>query len=87
MEEQGEVTFTYSGVVVRDGRNAVGVRFERQRDGKTDFADGFVPECTFQSVEGFSPDELEVLKVYLKENQIDIIQNAKKLSQFKNLFS
>ncbi len=85
--DQQEVTFTYSGVVQKDGRNAVCIRFERKNEHGLDVAEGTVPDCTLTQVSGFSKEEVSDLERYLTENSVEIIENARKLSNFKNLFS
>ncbi len=86
MNSKEEVTFTYSGVVSKDGRNAVCVRFERKRGGKTDFAEGLVPACKITKQEGFSAEEIEGLEGYLRENDQEIRKKAKELNNIKNWF-
>ncbi len=86
MNPEEELTFTYSGVVQRDNRNAVCVRFERKRNGKPDYAEGIVPEGRIEKQEGFSPEEIEGLEAYLKANTEEIKKNAKALNQIKNWF-
>lgn len=86
MNRSEEVTFTYSGVVRKDGKNAVCVRFERKRNGKTDYAEGLVPSCTITKQEGFSEEEQKGLINYLKENDEEIRKKAKELNHIKNWF-
>ena len=86
MNPSEEVTFTYSGVVRKDGRNAVCVRFERKRNGKTDYAEGLVPSCTITKQEGFSEEEQKGLINYLKQNDEEIRKKAKELNHIKNWF-
>lgn len=86
MDRDEEITFTYSGVVSKDGKNAVCVRFERKRNGRTEFAEGLIPSCTITKQEGFSPEEIEGLTEYLKENDLSIREKAKELNHIKNWF-
>ena len=86
MNRNEELTFTYSGIVNKDGRNAVCVRFERKRDGRTDFAEGLVPSCTITKQEGCTEEELEGLTAYLRENDQEIRRKAKELNNIRNWF-
>ncbi|MBQ6441854.1 MAG: hypothetical protein IJJ13_04600 [Lachnospiraceae bacterium] len=86
MNPNEELTFTYSGVVQRENRNAVCVRFERKRDGALQYAEGVVPEGRITKQEGFSQEEVEGLEAYLKTHTEEIKKNAKALNQIKNWF-
>lgn len=84
MNREEELTLTYSGVVPREGRNAVCIRFER-RDGK-DYAEGLLPSCEITEHRGFTAEELEMLRSYLKENEKELREKARELNQLKNWF-
>ena len=60
-----------------DGRH-VGVRFERANEHGFDFAEGLLPECTFQKTSGFTEDELFELTDYLRYNAILIWDYSQK---------
>lgn len=84
---QGEVKFTFSGVVSRGNKKLICVRFERERDSHVDVAEGEVPQCKITSSVGFSKDEVEQMEVYLTEQKDVIIQEARKINSLSNLLS
>lgn len=84
--ESGQVTFTYSGVIVRNKRNVVCVRFERKNGSHVDYAEGTIPDPVLDKVEGFSAEEIQNLLDYLREHSTEIISNAKELNHIKNWF-
>lgn len=81
-----DVSFTYSAVVRKNNRNAISVRFERKKPGKTNYAEGWVPGCKIEKQEGFSPEEIEQMEEYLRSEKDNIIQGAKELNNIKNWF-
>ena len=85
-DETREVTFTQSGIIKKDGRNAVCVRFERKTKTGLDYAEGLVPDASLIEVSGFTKEEEENLRYYLKENSTEIIARAKELNPIKNWF-
>lgn len=85
MNRDEELTMTYSGVVSKDHHNAVCVRFERGKTG--DFAEGLIPAAKITKSEGFSAEEIEGLERYLKEHDLEIRKEAKKLNNLKRWFS
>lgn len=86
MNREEELTFTYSGVVQKDHRNAVCVRFERKRGGQTEYAEGLLPAAKITEHTGFSAEEIEGLENYLREHSDEIREKAKELNNFKNWF-
>lgn len=85
--EKGEVTFTYSGVLTRNNRKLICVRFERKGDFGVDFAEGKLPECRIEKQKGFSVEEISQMEEYLETEKDNIIHEAKKLNSIKNLLS
>lgn len=81
-----ELTFTYSGILTKENQKVVSVRFERIVNGKKEFAEGILPKCDIIKSEGFLEEEIENLEVYLMENVDDIMNKAKQISKFTNLF-
>ena len=82
-----EVTFTYSGILTRGNHKFICVRFERNRGVKKDYAEGEVPECTIKKQQGFSKEEIRQMEEYLAAEKDNIIVEAKKLNNIKNLLS
>jgi hypothetical protein len=85
--EKGEVTFTYSGVLTRNNRKLIRVRFERKGNSGIDFAEGKIPECKIEKQNGFSQEEIRQMEEYLEIEKENIIREAKKLNNIKNLLS
>ena len=82
MNADEELKMTYSGVIRRNGRNAVCVRFERPGA----YAEGYIPECVFERSEGFSEEEMGMLRAYLREHEAEIRTEARKLNNIKAWF-
>lgn len=61
-----------SGITEKDGQKRACVRFE---DGKR-YAEGFIPDCKILSQSGFSPEEIQMLETYLKDNLADLKKQA-----------
>lgn len=67
-----EVTLNLSGVVGKDGQKIAYVRFSRGDD----FAEGYIPDCIFTKVQGFTEDEVSMLTDYLRANLTDLKKRA-----------
>ena len=78
MDQQETLNLTISSVMRKDNEKVVHVRFERDQEGKKHFAEGIVPECSFEKIYGFTEEEVAQLKFYLKEHVQDIFEEAQK---------
>ena len=67
-----EVTLNLSGVVEKDGQKIAYVRFSRGDD----FAEGYIPDCIFSKVQGFTDDEVSMLTDYLRANLTGLKKRA-----------
>ena len=67
-----EVTLNLSGVVEKDGKKIAYVRFSRGDD----FAEGYIPDCIFTKVQGFTDDEVSMLTDYLRANLTGLKKRA-----------
>jgi hypothetical protein len=67
-----EVTLNLSGVVGKDGQKIAYVRFSRGDD----FAEGYIPDCIFTKVQGFTEDEVSMLTDYLRANLTELKKRA-----------
>ena len=67
-----EVTLNLSGVVEKDGQKIAYVRFSRGDD----FAEGYIPDCIFSKVQGFTDDEVSMLTDYLRANLTELKKRA-----------
>lgn len=81
MEQSGEMKFTYTGILHdKNGEKLVRVCFERQKEGKRQFAEGTVPAGKIDSSFGFSEEEIAKLEEYLKENSAEIMLRAREIT-------
>ncbi len=78
--EQGEVKFTYSGILMKDGKKTICVRFERGNGKNADYAEGSIPACKIDKHRGFSEEEIHQMEEYLGTEQMNIVNEAKKLN-------
>lgn len=84
--KQGEVKFTYSGVLTKGEKKFIRVRFERENGVGVDYAEGMIPDCKIEKQQGFSADEIRQMEEYLYGEKENIIQDAKKLNNIMNWF-
>ena len=82
MEKSEEMRLTHSGIVVKDGRRHVLVRFERG----TDMAEASLPACKVTKNEGFSEEEVAGLELYLQMENDNIFAKAKAITGIKHWF-
>ena len=71
-----EVTLNLSGVVEKDGQKIAYVRFSRGDD----FAEGYIPDCIFTKVQGFTDDEVSMLTDYLRANLTELKKRAARIN-------
>ncbi len=76
-----EMKLDISGVVEKDGKKIAHVRFNRGKD----FAEGYIPDCVFTQVEGFTDDEVSQLIDYLKANLTDLKKRAAHINPLTGL--
>lgn len=72
------VVLTHSNIKEKDFSQFVEVYFERARNGGFDFAQGRIPDFSFQKSCGFNEDELLDFTRYLKNNSALIWEFAEK---------
>ena len=71
-----EVKLDITGVVEKDGKKVSHIRFSRG----TDYAEGYIPDCVFTRVQGFTDEEVDQLADYLKANLTDLKKRAAAIS-------
>lgn len=76
MGSKEEMTMTYSGIVVADGKKKISVTFEAGEA----YAEASIPDCKIIKSAGFEEDELVMLEKYLQMNQVEIAKKAKEIS-------
>ena len=67
-----QITMTYSGFVKVDGKQTVRIRFEREDEIGTAFAEGTLPSCKIENSIRFEKEEIDQIEVYLRE-QLDFL--------------
>lgn len=82
MDKSEEMRLTHSGIVVKEGRRHVLVRFERGED----IAEASLPECKVTNNDGFSEEEIAGLELYLQMENDNIFAKAKAISNIKHWF-
>lgn len=80
MGSNDTLQMTISSVMRKEKGKVVYVRFERREGEKVHFAEGVIPDCTFEKSYGFSDEEMAQLKFYLKENVAEIFEQAQKIN-------
>lgn len=82
MNREEEVKMTHSGILVKEGRRRVSVRFERGAD----IAEASLPECKVTKNQGFTEEEVAGLQLYLEMKNDEIFAKAKEISGIKHWF-
>ena len=80
VKKEQEMEVICSGILRKDGKKIIYVRFERGKD----FAEGSIPAAKITSQNGFTPEEIGQIENYLSENKFDIIEQAKTVNLMKN---
>ena len=70
--EMDEVKLDLSGVVEKDGKKIAYICFTRGKD----IAEGYIPDCVFTKVQGFTDEEVSMLTDYLRANLTDLKRKA-----------
>ena len=70
-----DIEMTISAVVRKDGKERIFVGFYDKSAGKE--AEAVIPGFIFIKNKGFSEEELKALKIYLEEEQSDILKKAR----------
>lgn len=76
MGSKEEMTMTYSGIVVADGKKKISVTFEAGDA----YAEASIPDCKITKSAGFEEDELIMLEKYIQMSQVEIAKKAKEIS-------
>ena len=86
-KDNENINMIYSGVVIKDGRKRVGIRFERDngKGKKPDFAEAMLPDHHIVKSEGFSEEEIVGLEYYLQNSKDDILKKAKEITNIMHL--
>lgn len=71
-DAMNEMNLDISGVVEKDGKKIAHIRFTRGED----FAEGYIPDCVFTKVQGFTEEEVSQLTDYLRANLTEFKKRA-----------
>lgn len=82
MNRDEEVKLTHSGILAKDGRRYVSVRFERGED----IAEARLPECRVTKSQGFTEEEVGSLEAYLERENDAIFAKAKEINPIRSWF-
>ncbi len=82
MKKDEEMKMTHSGILAKNGRRSVSVRFERGAD----VAEATLPECKVIRNQGFSAEEVQGLESYLMQENDRIFARAKEINHIRNWF-
>lgn len=82
MRRDEEMTMTHSGILVKNGKRYVSVRFERGMD----VAEAMLPDCKVTKSTGFSEEEVQGLENYLVQENDNIFSRAKEINPIKSWF-
>jgi hypothetical protein len=75
-----KITMTHTGMVPGKKGKVIHVCFERKKNNGNDYAEIILPSRKVISSKGFDEGEIEQLKLYLKQQEKTIIQNAKQIN-------
>lgn len=80
------ITMTYSSLLMKNGKKAICVRFERPSSNGIDYAEAMLPNSGITKQKGFTDEEITQLELYLRVNRDEILKNAKEITGFMNWF-
>ena len=80
-DAMNEMNLDISGVVEKDGKKIAHIRFTRGED----YAEGYIPDCIFTKVQGFTDEEVSQLTDYLRANLTEFKKRAAAINPFTAL--
>lgn len=80
INDSDKVTMTHTGLLPGKKGKVIHVCFERKTDDGEDYAEIVLPSRNVVSSKGFDEGELAQLQLYLKDQEKDIIKNAKQIN-------
>ena len=80
INDSDKITMTHTGLLPGKGGKVIHVCFERKTDARDDYAEIVLPSRAVVNARGFDEGELAQLQLYLKEQEKDIIKNAKQIN-------
>lgn len=79
-----DIKVIISPIIKQDGRQKIFISFIDNQDKRE--AEAIIPGCVFIKNKGFSDEELDTFKEYLKNEQTEILKNAKKINPLAEFF-
>ena len=86
MKYNDNITMSYSGILTKNNKPYISVRFERQNANAVDFIESGIPSCEIINSQGFSSDEIHQIQDYLKDNKFSIIEKARGVGNILSWF-
>lgn len=80
INDSDKVTMTHTGLLPGKKGKVIHVCFERKTGDGEDYAEIILPSRNVVSSKGFDEGELAQLQLYLKDQEKDIIKNAKQIN-------
>lgn len=80
VNDKDKITMTQTGLLESRNGKVVHVCFERQANGKTDYAEIVLPSRSVVNSRGFEDGELAQLRLYLKDQEKNILRSAKQIN-------
>ena len=79
LKDADKITMTHTGLIPGKKGKVIHVSFERNTDGRKDYAEIVLPSRSVVRSEGFEEGELAQLQLYLKGQEKDIVKTAKQI--------
>ena len=80
LKNADKITMTHTGLIQGKNGKVIHVCFERNVGNKKDFAEVLMPSRKVIYSDGFDDGELAQLKIFLKNQERDIIRAAKQIN-------
>ena len=80
INDRDKITMTHTGLLPVKSGKVIHVCFERKTDDRDDYAEIVLPSRNVVNSRGFDEGELAQLQLYLKEQEKNIIKNAKQIN-------
>lgn len=80
ISDSDKITMTHTGLLPGKSGKVIHVCFERKTENRDDYAEIVLPSRTVVNARGFEEGELAQLQLYLKEQEKNIIKNAKQIN-------
>jgi hypothetical protein len=81
LNDNEKITMTHTGLIPGKKGKVIHVSFERKRANGSDYAEMVLPSRRVISSKGFDEGEIEQLRLYLKQQEETIKNNAKQISR------